>query len=152
MPTHGNCICSDFAPDHRARVTPDGIHERGTDLSRSRCNRGEDTKRKFTHFKRQRLISANGPAAAGTDLDRASATPPSGLRDGLPKHGCRADPNWDIQPCRRRDDGWNGSTCLMKSKNSNASYFAILKTQWRAARFGNCRNGSVTGESARWRI
>ena len=59
----------------------------------------------------QRLISANGSAAAGTDLYQALATPPSGIRDELPKHGCRVDPNWDIQPCRRRDDGWNGSTC-----------------------------------------
>ena len=152
MPTQGNCICSDFAPGQLTVSPLTAFTNEAKTCLVARCNRGEDTKRKFTHSKRQRLISANGSAAAGTDLDRALATPPSGLRDGLPKHGCRAEPNWDIEPCRRRDDGWNGSSCLMQSKNSNASYFAKLKTQWRAARLGNCRNGSVTGESARWRI
>jgi hypothetical protein len=51
-----------------------------SDSSSSCVNRGEDTIRNFKHAKGRRLDRVHESRAAGTDLDRAPATFPSGNR------------------------------------------------------------------------
>ena len=61
MPTHGNCICSEFAPGQLAGSPLTAFTDEAQTCLVARSNRGEDTKRKFTHSKRQRLIRRTGP-------------------------------------------------------------------------------------------